>query len=363
MSSMRRMKLTSGSEAGPDVSVVVPVVERYGDLKQLTAEFSAAIARLGFHAEWIFVVDEGQRAALPQLREIQAMSAMSATSAASKQEVSIVLLGGAFGESAALTVGLERARGQRIITLASYFQVEPRGLGAAFAALDSGADMVVGRRYPRTDSLFNRAQSRLFHGILRAVTATDFHDISCGFKVMKRQVARELNIYGGLHRFIPVMALNRGFTVHEVPLAQRSEDRGTRFHGAGAYLGRLLDLLTVFFLVKFTRTPLRFFGLLGTALFSVGFLIDLFVAIQKIFFHTGLSERAVLLLGVLLMVLGVQTLSLGLLGEIVIFTHARSVREYQVAEVIRNPRPAPVPLLEPGVAGGSVGNMGSVQAS
>jgi glycosyltransferase involved in cell wall biosynthesis len=328
------MKLGGDYESGPDLSVVVPVVERYGDLKQLTAEFAAEIARLGFSAEWIFVVDERQRAALPQLREIQAGSAGAG------QEVSIVLLGGAFGESAALTVGLERARGQRIVTLASYFQVEPRGLGAAFAALDSGADLVVGRRYPRTDSGFNRLQSRLFHAILRGVTATEFHDISCGFKVMKRQVAKELNIYGGLHRFIPVLALNRGFAVHEVPLAQRSEDRKTRFHGAGAYLGRLLDLLTVFFLVKFTRTPLRFFGLLGTALFAVGFLVDLMVAFQKIFFHTGLSDRAVLLLGVLLMVLGVQTLSLGLLGEIVIFTHARNVREYQVAEVLRSPRSA-----------------------
>jgi len=325
------MKLHGDAEPAPDLSVVVPIVERYGDLRQLTAEFSAEIARLALRAEWIFVVDEAQRGALPELREIQRTS---------EQEIVIVLLGGAFGESAALTVGLEKARGQRIITLASYFQVEPRGLGAAFAALDGGADMVVGRRYPRTDSAFNRLQSRLFHWILRGVTSTGFNDISCGFKVMKRQVARELNIYGGLHRFIPVLALNRGFTVHEVPLAQRSEDRGTRFHGTGVYLGRLLDLLTVFFLVKFTRTPLRFFGLLGTALFSVGFLVDLIIAIQKVFFHTGLSERAVLLLGVLLMVLGVQTLSLGLLGEIVIFTHARNVREYQVAEVIRSPRPA-----------------------
>ena len=163
----------------------------------------------------------------------------------SPHEMVIVLLGGAFGESAALTVGLERARGSRIVTLAAYFQVEPRGVGAAFAALDAGADMVVGRRYPRIDSRFNRAQSRLFHAIVRGLTATDFHDISCGFKVMTRQVARELNIYGGLHRFIPVLALNRGFAVHEVPLAQRSEDRKTRFHGTGAYLGRLLDLLPV----------------------------------------------------------------------------------------------------------------------
>jgi len=329
---MRRMKLHSAEESGLDVSVVVPVVERYGDLKRLTAEFSDELARLSLSAEWIFVVDESQRGALAQLRELQRDSG---------QEVVIVLLGGAFGESAALTVGLERARGQRIVTLAAYFQVEPRGLAAAFAALDDGADLVVGRRHPRTDSRFNRAQSRLFHGLLSGLTSTGFHDISCGFKVMKRQVARELDIYGGLHRFIPVLAQNRGFTVREVPLAQRSENRGTRYHGAGAYLGRLLDVLTVFFLVKFTRKPLRFFGLLGAALFSAGFLVDLVVAIQKIFFHTGLSERAVLLLGVLLMVLGVQTLSLGLLGELVIFTHARHVREYQVAEVIRAPaRPA-----------------------
>lgn len=312
----------------PDVSVVVPVVERHGDLQQLHAEFAAEIERLGYTHEFIFVVDESQRGALPRLRELQATAG---------GEVAIVLLGGAFGESAALTTGLERAHGERIVTLAAYFQVEPRGIGAAFAALDGGADMVVGRRYPRIDSWFNRLQSRLFHWIVRQMTSTDFHDISCGFKAMKRQVTRELNIYGGLHRFIPVLALNRGFTVHEVPLTQRKEDQVTRFYGTGVYFGRLLDILTIFFLMKFTRTPLRFFGLVGSGLFALGFLIDLAVAAQKLLFHTGISDRVMLLLGVLLMVLGVQTLSLGLLGEIIIFTHARNVREYQVAEVIHSP--------------------------
>ncbi len=323
-SSLRR----TAQAARPDVSVVVPVVERHGDLQQIYAEFAAEISRLGYSHEFIFIVDESQRAALPKLRELQA---------AAEEEVVIVLLGGAFGESAALTTGLERSRGERIVTLASYFQVEPRGIGAAFAALDGGADMVVGRRYPRIDSRFNRVQSRLFHWIVRAMTSTDFHDISCGFKAMKRQVARELNIYGGLHRFIPVLAINRGFTVHEVPLTQRREDRGTRYYGTGVYLGRLLDILTIFFLMKFTRTPLRFFGLMGSGLFALGFLVDLVVAAQKVFLHIGISDRVLLLLGVLLMVLGVQTLSLGLLGEIIIFTHARNVREYQVAEVIYSP--------------------------
>jgi glycosyltransferase involved in cell wall biosynthesis len=311
----------------PDVSVIIPVVERYGDLKQIHGEFSAELARLGKSAEFLFVVDDSQRGAVPMLRELQQSG---------EGEISIVLLGGSFGESAALTIGFDRARGDVIVTLAAYFQVEPRGLGAALAALDEGADLVAGRRFPRIDSFFNRMQSRLFHGFVRGLTKTPFHDLSCGFKAMRRRAGRELKLYGGMHRFIPVLALNRGFTVAEVPVPQRSEDRPTRFHGAGAYLGRLLDILTIFFLMKFTRTPLRFFGLLGVGLFSAGFLIDLLVAAQKLLLHVEISDRPLLLLGVLLMVLGMQTLSLGLLGEIIIFTHARNIREYQVSEVLHS---------------------------
>jgi glycosyltransferase involved in cell wall biosynthesis len=320
----------------PDISVVIPVVERYGDLQQLHREFAAELARLRKSAEFIFVVDDSQRGALPVLRAIQESAGGEVAS------VSIITLGGSFGESAALTLGLDRARGEVIVTLAAYFQVEPRGLEAALAALDEGVDLVAGRRFPRTDSTFNRAQSGLFHGIVRGLTKTGFHDLSCGFKAMRRRVARELKLYGGMHRFIPVLALNRGFSVREIPMPQRSEDRRTRYHGAGAYLGRLLDILTIFFLMKFTRTPLRFFGLLGIGLFGAGFLIDLLVAAQKLAFHMQMADRPILLLGVLLMVLGMQTLSLGLLGEIIIFTHARNLREYQVSEVLRGTGPRPV---------------------
>ena len=312
-----------------EVSVVVPIVERYGNLQQLYHEFSAELTRLGQSSEFIFVVDDSQRGALPILREMQKREG---------ERISIVQLNGSFGESAALMLGLERARGEKIMTLAAYFQVEPRGIGPALAALDEGVDLVAGRRFPRIDSFFNRVQSRLFHWFVRRMTSTDFHDISCGFKVMRRRVARELHIYGGQHRFIPILAMNRGFTVREMQVPQRSEDRQTRFHGAGAYLGRLLDILTIFFLVKFTRTPLRFFGLLGLFLFLSGFAIDLIVAAQKLMWNQEIADRPLLLLGVLLMVLGVQTLSLGLLGEMIIFTHARNVRDYRVAEVIRGAR-------------------------
>lgn len=329
---MKRSRL----RGDPDVSVIIPVVERVGDLRQIYGEFAAELARLGKNAEFLFMVDESLRGVLPVLRDLQEKA---------EREIVIVLLGGRFGESAALTAGIERARGEVIVTLAAYFQVEPRGLEAAFAALAAGADLVAGRRHPRIDGVFNRLQSSLFHRFVRRLTSTDFHDVSCGFKVMRRQVACELNLYGGLHRFIPVLALHRGFVVCEVPVPQHREDQGTRYYGTGVYLGRLLDLLNIFFLMKFTRTPLRFFGLLGSGLFGAGFLICLIAVLEKVFFATGISDRAVLLLGVLLMVLGVQTLSLGLIGEIIIWTHARNVRDYRVAEVLR--RPGRMELLEP----------------
>ena len=330
---------TARPRGEPEVSVVVPVVERYGDLAQLHEEIAAALGRLGKSCEFIYVVNEHLREVVPTLRRLQERPG---------EEISIVLLGGPFGESAALTTGFAKARGESIVTLASYFQVEPAGLERAFQEPEDGADLVVGRRHPRIDSLFNRAQSRLFHGIVNHLTRSRFHDLSCGFKVLRKRVARELNLYGGLHRFIPLLALDRGFLVREIALPQRQEDRATRYFGTSTYLGRLLDILNIFFLTKFTRTPLRFFGLVGAALFSAGVLIDLVVVIEKVFFATGLSDRALLLFGVLLMVLGVQTLSLGLIGEIIIFTHARNIRDYKIAEVIRGPvRVETAPAVDP----------------
>ena len=238
----------------PEVSVVIPVVERHGDLERLFSEYAAEFEALGKTAEYIFVVDYREREVVPTLRALLERT---------DRDVSLVLLGGTFGESSALTVGLERARGELIVTVAAYFQVEPRGVREAFAAIDGGADVAIGRRHPRIDSLFNRLQSALFHGIVNWMTSSGFKDISSGLRVMTRRAAEELNVYGGLHRFIPVLARHQGFRVEEVPIPQRSEDAPTRYYGVAVYLKRLLDVLTIFFLLKFTRRPLRFFGLIG----------------------------------------------------------------------------------------------------
>jgi glycosyltransferase involved in cell wall biosynthesis len=308
-----------------DVSVVVPVVERHDDLEALHREFSEELTRLGKTFEFLFVVDGGQASVVPALKDLKRRSA---------DEITIVVLGRSFGESAALTVGLERARGRVVVTLASYFQVEPSGMARALASIEGGADLAVGRRHPRVDSPLNRLQSSFFHFLVRKMTGTRFHDISCGFRAMRREVAEGLGIYGDLHRFIPILALNRGFRVVEVEIPQRPEDTKLRYAGVGIYLRRVLDILSVFFLIKFTRKPLRFFGLIGTSLFATGFAFALYLVAYKFLGFGPIANRPLLLLGVLLMVLGVQTLSIGLLGEIIIFTHARDIREYQIAEIL-----------------------------
>jgi len=152
---------------------------------------------------------------------------------------------------------------------------------------------------------------------------------------MKRRVTRELPLYGDLHRFIPLLAYQKGFRIIEVDVPQHPADSKLRMYRPGIYLRRLLDIFTVVFLFKFTKKPLRFFGLIGAGLFGVGFFISLVLALQRLLGPVSLGDKPLLILGVLLMVLGVQTGSIGLLGEIIIFTHAKKMKDYAVEKFLK----------------------------
>ncbi len=318
--------MSSASANTPDVSVIVPVVERHDSLERLHDEFAAALAATGRSFEFLFVVDGMQSRAIEDLKSLKGSR---------ETAITIVVLRRTSGEATALSVGFDRARAPVVMTLAAYFQVDAGGIGRAFDLIARDeADLVVGRRYPRKGSIVNRVQAVVFHWLVTVMTATRFHDISCGFKVMRRHVAEELVLYGDLHRFIPILALHRGFLVKEVDMPQRVEDRALRLYGPGTYLRRLLDVLTIFFLTNFTRKPLRFFGLIGSAIFGIGSVITLYLGLYRLLGFGGIANRPLLLAGLLMMVLGVQSISIGLLGEIVIFTHAREIKESQIAEVI-----------------------------
>ena len=306
-----------------NVAVIVPVSERYDEVHELYDAYKKALQSSGFNYEFTYVLDGDFPDVLGKLKKLQADG----------EPLRILRLGRWFGEATALTAGFENSRGNMILTLPAYYQVEPPELSKLLKEMHNH-DMVIGRRFPRTDSRLNRLQTRLFNGMLNFITGTSFHDLGCGVRAFKRQITEEIPVYGDQHRFLPVLASRQGYRIKEVDVAQSAKDKFTRLYRPGVYPRRLLDMLTVFFLVKFTKKPLRFFGLIGIATFSVGALIVLYLIADRLFFGNALGDRPALLLSSLLVVLGVQIFALGLVGEIIIFTHAKDMKEYTIDRTI-----------------------------
>ncbi|HET6779133.1 MAG TPA: glycosyltransferase, partial [Gemmatimonadales bacterium] len=246
------------------ISVVVPVVERADDLLAVYHAFARELDARAEDYEFLFIFD-GRFTPPPELVE----------AAAKSDAVRLLRFARAFGETAALRLGIEKSRGDTIVTLPAYFQVQPEGIRQLLEAVSRGADMVVASRSPRLDSWLNRLQSRAFHSIVGSVSDQRFHDMACGVRAMRRPVAEALPLYGDLHRFIPALALREGFRVEEVAVPQHPGDARTRLYRPGVYLRRLLDIAAFFFLAKFTEKPLRFFGLVGSVFLGVGGIMSL----------------------------------------------------------------------------------------
>jgi glycosyltransferase involved in cell wall biosynthesis len=313
----------SGEVPAVDVSVVVPIVEPVDDLTALFRRYSAALREMERTFEFIFVLDDRFKQLVEPLCELKR----------DNPEVRIVVMGRSFGEAAALKAGVSQAQGSVLMTLASRFQVDSGSVRELLTPLGEGYDIVVARRHPRVDPLFNRLQSRVFHGVARLLTGSKFRDLTCGSRAMRAEVFDELHLYGNFHRFIPVLAKQAGFRVKELDVPQHEKDSRTRVFSLTSYLALLLDILTLFFLTRFAQKPLRFFGVLGAAMFSAGFVISAYLALYRLLGYGGIANRPLLLLGILLIVFGVQSISIGLVGEIVIFSHARE-KEYRIEKVL-----------------------------
>ncbi len=321
-----RAQMETNSREPVEVSVVVPITEHHDDLRQIYLQCVQGLAANGHSYEFIFVVDGPKYDALQALKELKK----------EYPELQVITLNCPFGEATALSVGFGRSKGRIILTLSAYFQVELYEIQRMLERLsEDGHDLIISRRYPRLDSVFNRAQSLVFHQLTRMLTGTKYHDISCGLRVMKRKVAEEIHLYGDLHHFFPLLAYQRGFKVAEVPVQQSRHDLKRRVYGPGVYLRRLLDILTIFFLFKFTKKPLRFFGLVGSAVFGAGAIVTGYLGLYRLLNLGPIAGRPLLILGVLLMVLGVQLFSIGFLGEIIIFTHSRKIKEYTIERFLR----------------------------
>jgi len=308
----------------PEVTVVVPISERHDSLESLYQLYASELKGINKTFEFLFVLDGHFPKAQEDLRKLQGDG----------HPVRIIKFSKHFGESTALMEGFRQAQGKVILTLASYIQIEPSDLPGIFSAYDEGYDLVITHRHPRIDPLLNRIQSRIYHYLVNKLTGTRFKDITCGVRLIKREVLSEFNLYGDLHRFIPIFAFHKGLTVKEVKVHQRKEDTQLRLVRPGIHLRRILDILTLFFLVKFTKKPLRFFGLIGSGFFFCGTIITAYLAALRILAKVGLANRPLLLLGILLMVFGIQIFSVGLLGELILFSHAKEIEKYRIEEII-----------------------------
>lgn len=305
-------------------SLVIPVGRRVDDLAVLIPEYAEALRAASVRFEIIVVLDGLKDDLLNKLRPI----------GTANDWLKVLQFSREFGESAALMAGFREAQGDVLLTLPAYWQVAPAELPKLLDSMGEDDDMLVAVRWPRAGTSFEHFRRGMFHNLLRRITGHTYRDLGCGVRLFKRSVAREIPLYGDQYRFLPVLAVRRGFQVREVELAQSPRDEFRGHYRLREYLHGILNVMTVFFLVRFTKKPLRFFGSVGFLAAGFGTVVVAVLVIQRLFFDMPLADRPALLLGSLLIVLGVQLFGLGLLGELVIFSHAGESKEYAIRLIV-----------------------------
>lgn len=307
-----------------DVTVVVPVDSESAEVQEVAEALGKELDFAGRSWEIFFVFDGVTGQAFEQVQALRAEMGSKVKSISFKNP---------FGESVCLSAAFERSKGRFILTAPQYVQVDPAEVPGMLQALEGGADFVTPWRIPRVDPWLNQLQSAIFNLIIRQVVRMHFHDLNCYFRAIRREVLEDVAIYGDMYRFLPVIAHRQGYRVDEVKVRHLKEWGKAGFFGLGVYVRRFLDVLAVMFLSKFTLKPLRFFGTVGGLFSMLGAGMILYLTILKFVFNEGVGGRPLLVVGVMLFVLGVQIIGFGLVGEIIIFSQAKNLKEYRIERI------------------------------
>jgi glycosyltransferase involved in cell wall biosynthesis len=310
------------------ISVVVPVYDEERSVALLYEELEAALEPGGEQWEAVFVDDGSQDGTFAALTRLHARTT----------NTKVVRLRRNFGKSAALATGFAHADGEIVVTIDGDLQDDPSEIPRLLTKLDEGFDLVSGWKANRRDPLRRRVVSRIFNAVTGRVSGLRLHDMNSGLKAYRAEVVQDQPLYGELHRFIPVLAHYRGFRVAELPVNHRPRPHGSSRYGLERYLRGFLDLLTVTFMGRYRHRPLHLFGGLGLFLGAVGTAILVYLTVLKATGH-AIGQRPLLTLGVLLVVVGLQFFSLGLLSEMVTSHHeersgAADRERAQVEEVL-----------------------------
>jgi len=305
-----------------DVSVLIPVRDEVATVEDLARRVAAVLEGLGKTFEIVFIDDGSRDGTAGRVREARVRD----------PRIKLVRLRRNFGKAAALCAGFDHSTGRVIVTMDGDLQDDPDEIPRFLATLEGeDLDLVSGWKRRRQDPLSKTLPSRLFNWVTRRLAQVDLHDFNCGFKAYRREVLAEIAVYGELHRYIPVLASRRGFAVGEIQVTHHPRRHGVSKYGWDRFYKGLLDLITVLFITRYTRRPLHLFGAFGLLFLSLGVGINGYLA-WIWFGGQNLSNRPLLLLGILLMLLGIQVLTTGLIGEMITFKNFRRRDSYSIKE-------------------------------
>ena len=312
------------------LSVIIPLYNERESLPELLRQLGEAMLDPELHRLFpepfgfeIIMVDDGST---------DGSAAFIRQACASRPEIRLVSFQRNFGKTAALMAGFRAAEGRMVATLDADLQDDPASIQPLVRKLFEGYDLVSGWKKKRRDPIGKTVPSRFFNTITRLFTGIPIHDFNCGLKVYRREVTERLELHGEMHRYIPVLAGWNGFRITELPVNHRPREHGSTKFGTGRFLAGLFDFLAVLFITRYFRRPMHFFGMAGLFCFLSGFAVSLYVTLDKLLYQKPVSNRPILFLGILLIILGAQLFSTGLLGEMLSTSSAEGGGRFTVRE-------------------------------
>ena len=305
-----------------DLSIIIPVLDELGSLPDLYQKLTEVLQQINREYEIIFVDDGSSDGSAELCRSL----------VESDPRVTFIELRRNFGKATALQAGFQAAKGAIIITMDADLQDDPVEIPRFLEALEENVDLVSGWKKNRQDPLTKTLPSKFFNWVTSILTGIRLRDFNCGFKAYRREVVQSLDLYGELHRYIPVLAHASGFRTVEIPVNHHPRSYGRSKYSFERFLRGAFDLVTVLFLGTFKRRPLHLFGLIGIALFAVGFAIDLYLSLLWLTGTAWIGNRPLLIFGTLLIIVGIQVLIFGLLAEMVT---AATYRRSEVLGLVR----------------------------
>lgn len=305
------------------VSIIVPIMNMGGEVAGIYQDLCQGLQAYGKTFEIIFVDDASTDNTWLELEKLARKDA----------QVKLIRMRSSFGETSALDAGLKHALGERIVFAAARVRVNLKSLPKLLLKMDAGNDLVVGWRTPRKDSGLNRMVSRSFNWIVQRFGKLQVHDINSSVIATSREVLDNIIFYGDLNIFIPVLAARKGYRVTEEQIEQLAGTfRQSRY--VSEYIQRLLDIVAVIFVTKYSKKPLHFLGFFGFIFTLAGAGMSAYLFFYRLFGFGAIAGRPLLLLSVLLLVIGLQMISIGLIGEMITYTHAREQKEYNIETVV-----------------------------